>query len=132
MRSKVAIGRPEDIVPETVVHRVGGGNVANLRLSTLEEKLTPPGISVLLGGTPQEAATQMRQAFPSSRKWRRTAHTVGTTTAAALRQVGFEIVPDATTRFANHARLIHPAGATGFRDANLERLAQTFRDTRGC
>jgi len=132
MRSKVAIGKSEDIAPETVVHRVGGGNVANLRLSTLDEKLTPPGISVLLGGTPQEAATQMRQAFPRSRKWRRTAHTVGTTIAAALRQAGFEIVPDPTTRFPNHARLIHPDGVAGFTDANLERLAQTFRDTRGC
>ncbi|MCH8292498.1 hypothetical protein IH992_15505 [Candidatus Poribacteria bacterium] len=127
----MAIGRSEDIAPETVVHRIGGGNVANLRLSTLDEKLTPPGISVLLGGTPQEAVTQMRQAFPRSRKWRRTAHTVGTTAAVALRQAGFEIVPDPTTRFPNHARLIHPDGVVGFTDANLERLTQTFRDTRG-
>ena len=92
----------------------------------------PPGISILLGGTPQQEATQMRQAFPRSRKWRRTAHTVGTTTAAALRQVGFEIVPDSTPRFSNHARLTHLDGVAGFTHANLERLAQTFRDTRGC
>jgi hypothetical protein len=130
--AKVSIEGAKDIAPETVVHRVGGGNVANLRLSTLDEKLTPPGISVLLGGTPQEAAAQMRQAFPGSRKWRRTAHTVGTTTVAALRQAGFEIVPDPTARFPNHARLIHPDGVAGFTDVNLERLAPTFRDTRGC
>ena len=128
----MAVGRSEDIVPETVVHRVSGGSVENLRLSPLDQKLTPPGISVLLGGTPQEAATQMRQAFPSSRKWRETAHTVGTTTAAAVRQAGFEIVPDPTTRFPNHARLIHSSGVAGFTDANLERLAQTFQDTEGC
>jgi len=128
----VAVGRSEDIVPETVVHRVSGGSVENLRLSPLDQKLTPPGISVLLGGTPQEAATQMRQAFPSSRKWRETAHTVGTTTAAAVRQAGFEIVPDPTTRFPNHARLIHSSGVACFTDANLERLAQTFQDTEGC
>ncbi|MBI1923027.1 hypothetical protein HYR99_02130 [Candidatus Poribacteria bacterium] len=128
----MAIGKSVEIAPGTVVHRVGGGTVANLRLSSLEEKLTPAGISVLLGGTPQEAAAQMRNAFPRSRKWRETAHTVGTTTGAALREAGFEIVPDATTRFPNHARLIHPDGATGFTRANLERLAQTFQNTTGC
>lgn len=128
----MAIGRPEDIPPETVVHRVGGGNVANLRLSPLDQKLTPPGISVLLGGTPQQAATQMRQAFPYSRKWRETAHRVGTTTAAAVRQAGFEIASDPTTRFPNHARLVHPRGVAGFTDTNLVVLAQTFQDTEGC
>lgn len=128
----MAVGRPEDIAPETVVHRVGGGSVANLRLSLLEQKLMPPGISTLLGGTPQGAATQMRQAFPNSRKWRDRAHTVGTTTAAAVRQAGFELVPDPTSRFPNHARLIHPSGVAGFTDANLEQLARAFHDTEGC
>jgi hypothetical protein len=74
----------------------------------------------------------MRQAFPKSHKWCATAQTVGTTTAAALRQAGFEIVPDPTSRFANHARLIHPDGLSGFTDATLETLAQTFVDTTGC
>lgn len=128
----MAIGRPEEIPPETVVHRVGGGSVANLCLSPLDRQQIPPGISVLLGGTPHEAAAQMRQAFPRSRKWRQTAQTVGTTTAAALRQVGFEVVPDPTSRFPNHARLIHPQGAAGFMDAQLEALAQPFHDTLGC
>lgn len=126
------IGRPEDIPPETVVHRVGGGSVANLRLSPLDAKQTPPGISVLLGGTPQEAAAQMRRAFPGSRKWRGTAHTVGTTTVAAVREAGFEIVPDPTTRFPNHARLIHPSGVAAFTDENLAILAATFRNATGC
>jgi hypothetical protein len=128
----VAIGKSEDIAPETVVHRVGSGNLDNLRLSLLEEKLIPPGISVFWGGTPQEAAAQMRQAFPQSQKWRRTAHTVGTTTVAALRQAGFEIVPNPTTRFPNHARLIHPNGVAGFTDVNLKKLARTFQNTGGC
>ena len=128
----MAVGRPEDIAPDTVMYRVGGGSVTNLRLSPLDQRLTPPGISVLLGGTPQEAATQMRQAFPNSRKWRETAHTVGTTTAAAVRQAGFETVPDPTTRFPNHARLVHPRGVAGFTDTNLAVLAQTFQDTKGC
>jgi hypothetical protein len=128
----VPIGRPEEIIPDTVVHRVGGGSVSNLGLSLLDAQQTPPGISVLLHGTPQEAAAQMRQAFPGSRKWRATAHTVGTTTAAAIREAGFDVVPDPTTRFLNHARLIHPQGVVGFTDEHLVTLAATFRDTMGC
>lgn len=128
----MAVGKPEDIAPEMVVHRVGGGSIANLRLSLLEQNLTPPGISLLLGGTPQGAATQMRQAFPNSRKWRDSAHTVGTTTAVAIRQAGFELVPNPTARFPNHARLIHLSGVAGFTDANLEQLARVFHDTEGC
>ena len=126
------IGRPEEITPETVVHRVGGGSVANLRLSLLDTQQTPPGISVLLHGPPQEAAAQMRRAFPGSRKWRETAQTVGATTAAAIREAGFDVVPDPTTRFPNHARLIHPQGVAGFTDEHLVTLAATFRDTVGC
>jgi len=128
----VPIGRPEEITPDTVVHRVGGGSIANLRLSLLDAQQTPPGISVLLHGAPQEAAAQMRRAFPGSRKWRETAHTVGTTTAAAIREAGFDIVPDPTTRFPNHARLMHPQGVAGFTDEHLVTLAATFRDTVGC
>jgi hypothetical protein len=52
------------LAPGLVVHRIGGGAVANLRLKPRERSLTPPGISVILGGTPQDAADQMRQAFP--------------------------------------------------------------------
>ena len=115
-----------------MAHRVGGGSVANLRLSLLDAQQTPPGISVLLHGTPQEAATQMRRAFPGSRKWRETAHTVGTTTAAAIREAGFDVVPDPTTRFPNHARLMHLQGMAGFTDEHLVRLAATFCDTVGC
>ncbi len=106
--------------------------MANLQLSPLDREQTPPGISVLLDGTPQEAATQMRQAFPRSKKWLAAAEMVGTTSTAELRQAGFEIVPDPTARFSNHARLIHPDGMAGFSDANLETLAKTFDNTAGC
>ena len=126
------IGMPEEITPDTVVHRVGGGSVANLRLSLLDAQQTPPGISVLLHGTLQEAAAQMRRAFPGSRKWRETAHTVGTTTAAAIREIGFDVVPDPTTRFPNHARLVHPQSVAGFTDERLVTLAATFHDTVRC
>lgn len=125
------IGKPKDIGPDTAIHRVGGGNAANLRLKAMEERLIPPGISVFLGGSAQQAVTQLRQAFPRSRKWRGK-QTVGTTTAAALRQVGFEVVPNPTSRFSNHARLIHPNGVVGFTDTNLKRLAHTFQDIKGC
>ena len=128
----MAVGKAEDIAPETVVHRVGGGSLTNLRLSAIDRQQTPPGISVLLGGTPQEAAEQMRQAFPKSRKWLQTVSIVGTTTAESIRQAGFEIIPDPTSRFPNHARLIHPNGEAGFSDDNLAALAQVFQDTTGC
>lgn len=126
------IGTPEDIAPETVAHRIGGGHVINLSLSPLDAQQTPPGISMLLGGTPQEAAAQMRLAFPRSRKWQEAAQTVGTTTAARIREAGFEIVPDPTMRFPNHARLIHPRGVSGFTGEALATLAATFCNTVGC
>jgi hypothetical protein len=120
------------IAPDTPVHRVGGGNSLNLRLSAADLSETPPGISVLLGGTPQQAAAQMRQAFPRSRKWQTASRTVGTATLAAVRQAGFDVFPDPTARFPNHGRLIHPNGAAGFDDANLSLLSQAFHDTTGC
>ena len=128
----MAVGKPHEIAPETAVHRVGGGGISNLRLSAVDRTEMPPGISVLLGGTAQEAAQQMREAFPKSRKWRASAHTVGTTTATAVRGADFEVVPDPTSRFPNHARLIHSSGVVGFSDENLERLALVFQDTTGC
>jgi hypothetical protein len=127
----VSLGQPQAIAPETAVHRVGGGSVENLRLSSIDMQQIPPGISVFIGGTPQEAAAQMRRVFPGSRKWRETARMVGTTTAAALRTAGFAVVPDPTTRFPNHARLIHASGVAGFTDESLTTLAATFHNTTG-
>jgi hypothetical protein len=126
------VGRPQDLAAETVVHRGGGGSPANLRLSPIDQQQSPPGISVLLGGATQEAATAMRQPFPMSRKWQTGAQSVGSPTAVAVRQAGFDIVPDAASRFANHARLIHPNGVAGFTDENLAILSQAFSDTAGC
>jgi anthranilate phosphoribosyltransferase len=57
-----AIRVPDDVL----IHRVGGGAVANLELKPAESRLTPPGISTLQGGTPAEAAEIMRQ---RSRAW---------------------------------------------------------------
>jgi hypothetical protein len=121
-----------DVTPEMVVHRVGGAGPTMLRLSALDERDSPPGISVLLGGTPQEAAAAMRQAFPKSQKWRLLAGTVGTATVAAVRSAGFDVLADATTKFPNHGRLIHPAGTSGFADDNLKVLSRAFSETTGC
>jgi hypothetical protein len=128
----VATSEPPGIEPDSVVHRVGGGNVENLRLSPIDQQEEPAGISLLLGGTPQEAAAQMRQAFPKSRKWQTGAQTVGSTTVGAIRRTGFDIILDRTVRFPNHVRLIHPLGADGFTDASLVMLSQVFVDTQGC
>jgi hypothetical protein len=128
----VATGTPPGIAAAVVLHRVGGSDVANLRLSPLDLQQASPGLSVLLGGTPQDAAAQMRSAFPGSRKWRQTAGTVASGAVAAVRQAGFEVIPDPTNRFPNHALLIHPAGAAGFTDANLIILAKVLTETTGC
>ena len=39
-----------------------------------------------------------------------------------VRGANFEVVPDPTSRFPNHARLIHSSGVVGFSDENLERV----------
>src|SRR5690348_9949782 len=129
----MSAGDPKALAPETAVHRIGGGAVANLRLKPQEEALKSPGISVLLGGSAEAAAGQMRQAFPDPVKFARLhqlAETVGSAPAAAIRAAGFEIVPDPSAKFPNHARIVHPDGVAGFSDANLERLSKAFQDKR--
>jgi hypothetical protein len=56
---------------------------------------------------------------------------VGTTTAGRIREAGFDVIMDPTTRFPQHARLIHPDGEDGFTQDNLERLSQAFEDHTG-
>jgi hypothetical protein len=120
------------IVPDVAIHRIGGGHVANLRLSAIDRAETPPGISVLLGATPQDAAAQMRRAFPRSKKWDIAARVVASASLTLVNQAGFDVIPDPTDRFPNHGRLIHPHGEAGFDDANLTLLSQVFVDRAGC
>ena len=122
----------QSLLPETIVHRVGGAEIENLRLSPLDVGLIPPGISMLLGGSPHEASAAMRSALPRSRKWQVKAGTVATTTVESIRHVGFDLILDPTDRFPNHVRLIHPQGIAGFSDENLAVLALMFTVTRGC
>jgi hypothetical protein len=112
-----------------VVHRIGGGQIDNLRLKPREETLDPAGFSVLLGGTPIQAADQMRQAFRDPAKFarlHRDAEVVGSATVEAIRSAGFDVIADPSARFPNHGRLTHPAGVAGFTPENLERLASVF------
>jgi hypothetical protein len=130
--ARIAVGNPEAIPPDAIGHCIGGGRAENLRLKARERELNPPGISLLLGGTPRDAAEQMRQAFPDPQKFarvRQQAETVGSTSVAAIRAAGFEVVPDPSAKFPNHARLMHPAGVAGFSDENLQALAGLFQDT---
>lgn len=40
-----------------------------------------------------------------------------------------DVMPNLTTFFPNHSRLIHPAGAAGFNDASLQGLSNLFMNT---
>lgn len=113
------------------IHRIGGGTVENLRLKPAEEKLTPPGISVLKFDTPGEAATAVRAAFPKAQGLHEAAKTVGSTTEESIRDAGFALIPDQTNRFPMHHRIVHPDGVSGFDDANLAKLAKVFVNTTG-
>jgi hypothetical protein len=73
----------------------------------------------------------MKAAFPRSKKWSKAAETVGSATVGDIRAAGFEVVPDPTTRFPNHVRLVHADGAAGFTDVNLARLLRAFHNTTG-
>lgn len=117
---------------DTVVHRVGGGDIANLRLRLQEQTLVPPGISVLIEATPTAAAAVMRAAYPRSRKWHATSGVVGSATVGEIRAAGFDVVCNPTPMFPTHARLTHPDGVAGFDDAKLAALAAVFRISTGC
>jgi hypothetical protein len=114
-------GRIEDDEP---IHRIGGGSVENLSLKSEESQLIPPGISTLRGGTPAEAAAAMRRQFP--RMAIRGKTVVGSSIAGQIRSAGFDVIMDATKRFPQHARLIHPDGVAGFLEENLDRLSKCF------
>jgi hypothetical protein len=120
------------IAADTVVHRIGGKDIANLRLKPREQTLQPPDISMLAGVTPAEAAEQMRQAFPDPVKFariRESCRVVGSATVAVIQASGFEVRSEPSAKFPNHARLTHPNGVAGFSDANLAQLASVFNET---
>lgn len=113
------------------IHRIGGASVENLRLKPGEVRLVPPGISVLKAPTPGEAVAEIRAAYPDATGLHEATKTVGSSTPEAIRAAGFDVIANPTRRLPNHHRLIHPDGAVGFSDANLERLAEAFTTTTG-
>ena len=113
-------------------HRIGGVSTENLRIRLFEEELTPPGISVLIGGSPEQAASDMRRVFGPRSSMGKRAKVVGTAEIVEIRAAGFDVIEDPSRHFPNHGRLIHPAeGAAGFTDENLSRLAKVFTITIG-
>lgn len=113
-------------------HRIGGGDANNLALRPQEALLNPPGISVLLGGTPEEAAADMRRVFGPKSSLGKKARVIGSAALDAVRALGFDVIPDPSHNFPNHGRLIHPAESTaGFRPENLQTLSQAFTNKTG-
>jgi hypothetical protein len=115
------------MAPDTIVHRLGSATAAGFAPKPAELALNPPGVSLLLGGTPDEAIASMLAAYPRSRKWQ-AASAVSSATLAAVQAAGFDVVPDPTPNYPNHARLVHPLGAAGFTDENLTALAGVFAE----
>jgi hypothetical protein len=119
------------VAPVPDIHRIGGAGIENLRLKPAEAKLNPPGISVLKAPTPAQAAADIRAAYPAAVGLQEAAKTVGSSTGEAIRGAGFDVMASPTRRLPNHHRIIHPDGAAGFTDENLERLSQVFTDSKG-
>jgi hypothetical protein len=113
------------------IHRIGGGSVENLRLKPREAELNPPGISVLKAPSAGAAARQIREAFPEAEGLHEAAQVVGSTTEERIRGAGFNVIPNPSRKLPNHHRIIHPDGAAGFSDANLEKLSECFMNTSG-
>lgn len=114
------------------VHRVGGGEPKNLALKPQELKLDPPGISVLIGGTPWETAADFRRVFGPNSSIGQAAETVGTAEIDHIRALGFDVVSIPTRNFPNHGRIVHPKdGVAGFNQENLQKLSRIFTVTTG-
>jgi hypothetical protein len=116
---------------DEAAHRIGGGDASNLTLRPAEEKLDPPGFSVLIGGTPEQAAADFRRVFGARSTLGRLACVVGTAEIRAIRAIGFDVIAVPTNNFPNHGRVIHPCGAAGFKPENLQKLATVFVDKGG-
>jgi hypothetical protein len=56
---------------------------------------------------------------------------VASTSVEKIRSTAFDIIANPTRRLPNHYRIIHPDGADGFTDGNLQKLAEVFITTTG-
>ena len=113
----------------TAVHRLGGKALENFRLQPKEKNLNPPGISVHLGSEPVATVKQMLRIYNDPKRFSRIhalAERVASSTVDQVRAVGFDVIPDPSTNFPNHGRLVHPRGIAGFDDVSLQQLASAF------
>ena len=122
---------PYGLSGDDPIHRIGGNSAENFKLKPAEMKLNPPGISVLKGGSPQDAAKQMRDVFsdPKYTKLQESTKTVASSTIEQIEGTGFKVMSDPTKNFPNHHRIIHPEGVEGFSEENLKRLQSVFKNS---
>jgi hypothetical protein len=102
-----------------------------MRLREREAILQPPGISVLVGGTPKDAAKAMLAAFGDPVRHAEIhakAKRVASATVGAIRAKGFDVITMASKRLPNHGRLIHPSGKGGFPEEWVTQLASVFSE----
>src|SRR5262245_16146124 len=114
------------------MHRIGGGSVENLRLKARETTLNPPGISLLRAPAPEEAARQMREAFPAAEGLHEAAQVIGSTTVEKIRQAGFDVLPNPTKTLPNHYRLSILMASRAFMTSTSlgsQRYSQRRQDT---
>ena len=117
------------VPPEIAVHRIGGASIENLRLNERDRTAIPPGLSVLLGGSALDASEQMRRVFGSSKKWKRLADRVASSTALEIASAGFLVIEATTHSLPNHGRIVHSLGLEAFDEVGLSKLAVVFRGT---
>ena len=124
--------QPSSPAPQAgTIHRIGGGTVENLRLKSREVTLDVPGISVIKASTPDAAAQEIRAGFPRATGLHQQAKMIGSASEAAIRSVGFDVIPAPSLALPNHHRIVHPEGVNGFNETNLGRLAEVFVNTTG-
>ena len=114
-----------------VCNGLGAERRATFALKPPEAKLNPPGISILIGGTPEQAAADFRRVFGPRSTLGKQATTVGTAEAHRIREMGFDVLSVPTTNFPNHGRIIHPTEGAGGTPENLERLSKVFTSKTG-
>src|SRR5215212_10479456 len=111
---------------DTLIHRIGPKTLENFRLKDRELRLNPVGISVLIGGTSEEASETMKAAFdkPEIQNW---AQKVASAKLGDIRAAGFDVIEARSRSLPNHGRLVHPDGWSGFQDATLSTLFICFQ-----
>ena len=69
---------------------------------------------------------QMKEVFPQAKALHEQARVIGTTSLEKIRSTGFDVIAKPTRLLANHHRIFHPEGVSGFNDDNVKRLSEAF------